>query len=47
MSKDSKNYIKADGMHWTKMGTELAANEIFKTMTLYIDNDGRLISDVE
>jgi uncharacterized repeat protein (TIGR01451 family) len=47
MSKDSKNYIKADGMHWTKAGTELAANEIFKTMTLYLDSDGRLIPDVE
>jgi lysophospholipase L1-like esterase len=43
MSKDPKNYIKADGMHWTKVGTELAANEIFKTMTLYLDSDGRLL----
>ena len=47
MSKDPKNYIKADGMHWTKVGTEFAANEIFKTMTLYLDSDGRLIPDVK
>ena len=47
LSKDPKNYIKADGMHWTKVGTELAASEIFETMTLYLDSDGRLIPDVE
>lgn len=47
LSKDPKNYFKADGMHWTEVGTELAANEIFKTMTLYLDSDGRLIPDVE
>ena len=47
LSKDPKSYIKADGMHWTKMGTELAVNEIFKIMTLYLDSDGRLIPDVE
>lgn len=47
LSKDPKNYIKADGMHWTEAGTELAANEIFKTITLYLDNDGVLLPDVE
>ncbi len=47
LSKDPKNYIKADGMHWTEVGTELAANEIFKTITLYLDSDGRLLPDVE
>jgi len=47
MSKDSKNYIKKDGMHWTKAGTEFAANEIFITMTQYLDIDGRLLPDVE
>lgn len=47
LSKDPKNYFKADGMHWTKVGTELVANEIFKTITLYLDSDGRLIPDVE
>jgi uncharacterized repeat protein (TIGR01451 family) len=44
MSKDSKNYIKTDGMHWTKVGTEFAANEIFKTITIYLDIDGKLQS---
>ena len=43
LSKDPKNFIKADGIHWTKAGTELAVNEIFKTLTLYLDSDGMLI----
>ena len=43
MSKEPEKYIKADGMHWNKTGAELAANEIFKTMTKYLDRDGRLI----
>jgi len=47
MSKDPKNYIKKDGMHWNELGTELAANEIFKAMTQYMDGDGDLIPDTE
>ncbi|MCL4417559.1 MAG: GDSL-type esterase/lipase family protein [Actinobacteria bacterium] len=47
MSKDPKNYFKKDGMHWTKAGTELAANEIFKTITRYLDIDGGLLPDIE
>jgi uncharacterized repeat protein (TIGR01451 family) len=47
MSKDYKKYIKKDGMHWTEEGATLVAGEVFKAITTVLDNDGKVLTEIE